>query len=273
MSEEKELPAEKTIVLMEENKINQNDPNGTFSINLPHPITLKEGDSLTLNKSFIDTSLQNLDFIRVEEDEQDVTIKTGIYYTDIEPNPTPTTKPTFGRWSVDASQRPQGTTYILNNQSDATLNTFLDWAVANQPTIGAGTDFNLELQPLADNNPASPLIGIAQYILIGAPDLGDAPTDPGAQGQVLQQKFLLGGYMNMKTISGNHEFYFYHRTATASDFSDPNGHTAVFSGWFDGNGARKGWRAKQNPDSTFPSPNPPFQQWYYLEVMLLLQII
>ena len=262
--QEQEFPAEKTILLLEQNKIDNNDdPNGTFSINLSNPITLNEGDSLTLNKSFIDTSLQNLNFIRVEEDEEILTIKTGIYYTDIELNPTPSTKPTFGKWSVEAAQRPQGDTYILNNQSDATLNTFLDWSVSNQPTIVGGTDFNLELKPLSDAAPTSPLIGIAQYVLVGAPDLGDAPTDPPGFGQTLQQKFLLGGYLNMKTISGSHEFYYYHRTAVAADFSDPQGHIAVFEGWFDGNGARKGWKAKANPNTTFPSPNPPYQRWYF----------
>ena len=260
-----QIPEVKTIMLLEENKINNDDPNGTFSINLPHPIVIKEGDEIALNHAFVDTSLQNLNFIQVDEDEQDVTISTGIYYTDIQPNSNDL-KPTWGRWSVPDADRPNGDSYILSNQSEASLNTFLDWNVTNQPTIDAGTAFNLRLATLQSLNPPDPLIGVAQYKLVGDPDLGDPPTDPTAPGQVIQQKFLLGGYLNMTTENGEHEFFYYHRTTTEAQFATPNMHLAVFSGWFDTTKsppARLGWKAKANPDTIFPSPNPPYYTWSF----------
>jgi len=261
-----QIPDVKTIMLLEENKMNNGDPNGTFSINLPHPIVIKEGDEVALNHAFVDTSLQNLNFIEVSDDEQDVTIKTGIYYTDLQAN-VGDLKPTWGKWSVPAADRPNGDTYILSNQSEASLNTFLDWNVTNQPTIGEGTAFNLRLATL-DSLPGTPdpLLGVAQYKLVGDPDLGDAPTDPGNYGQVVQQKFLLGGYLNMTTENGAHEFLYYHRTTTAAQMAVNNMHVAVFSGWFDTTKtppARRGWKAKANPDSIFPSTDPPFYRWYF----------
>jgi len=111
-----QIPEVKTIMLLEENKINNNDPNGTFSINLPHPIVIKEGDEIALNHAFIDTSLQDLNFIEVDDDEQDITISTGIYYTDIQANVNDL-KPSWGKWSVPDADRPNGDSYILSNGS------------------------------------------------------------------------------------------------------------------------------------------------------------
>lgn len=261
-----QIPEVKTIMLLEENKINNNDPNGTFSINLPHPIVIKEGDEIALNHAFIDTSLQDLNFIEVDDDEQDITISTGIYYTDIQANVNDL-KPSWGKWSVPDADRPNGDSYILSNQSEASLNTFLDWNVTNQPTIGVGTAFNLRLATLESLDPTDPLIGIAQYKLVGDPPTTLTPTDPPGFGQVVEEQFLLGGYLNMTTANGEHEFLYYHRTTTEAQFAIQNMHVAVFSGWFDTTKTpptRLGWKAKANPDTIFPPTTPPpYYRWYF----------
>ena len=119
-------PSTQTIVLLEENKIQQNDPNGTFTINLKHPVTLNNGESISLSKSFIDTSTLDTDFITISPEDSEVVIKSGLYYNDIEPNvaATPVTRPAFGNWNTEISDRPRGDTYILQNHSEAKLHTF-----------------------------------------------------------------------------------------------------------------------------------------------------
>ena len=142
MSKSQEPPptsATKIITLLEQQKIQQGDNNGTYSINLKHPIVLSNGDSINLAKGFIDTSAQDSNFIRIEPEETTITIKHGMYFTDSQPQPppvdppVPAVKPEWGRWSVAADERPQGTTYILQNQVESSLNTFFDWTTTNNP--------------------------------------------------------------------------------------------------------------------------------------------
>jgi len=261
------IAANQTIVLLEENKNAVSDPNGTFSINLPKPIVLKEGDALQLTKAFVDTSILDSNVINVTPEERSVTIQTGIYFTDVTDN-TDGTTPGYGLWSEE--NRPndpcRGQTYILQDQSSANLNTFFDWLGANNLAVTpAPPDFNVELIPVADNDPADPLIGKAEYIVKGGPDLGGAPADPASQNTPLVQPNMLNGYMNLKVVNDAHQFFFYHRTSTAATFDEPNGHTAIIEGWFDTASPpkRKGWKAKRNVDSTFASGNPPFTQWFF----------
>ena len=259
------IASTQTIVLLEENKNAISDSNGTFSINLPKPITLKEGDQLQLTKAFVDTSLEDSNIINVSPEERTLSIQTGIYFTDVTDNSAGST-PGYGLWSEE--NRPndpcRGQTYILQDQDSANLNTFFDWLGTNNPSVTpAPVDFNVELVPVADNDPSSPLIGKAEYIIKGAPDQGDAPADPASQNTALVQANMLNGYMNLKVVNDAHQFFFYHRTSTAATFDDPNGHTAIIEGWFDTTGKRKGWRAKRNVDSTFASGNPPYTQWFF----------
>ena len=259
------IASTQTIVLLEENKNAISDSNGTFSINLPKPITLKEGDQLQLTKAFVDTSLEDSNIINVSPEERTLSIQTGIYFTDVTDNSAGST-PGYGLWSEE--NRPndpcRGQTYILQDQDSANLNTFFDWLGTNNPAVTpAPVDFNVELVPVADNDPSSPLIGKAEYIIKGAPDQGDAPADPASQNTALVQANMLNGYMNLKVVNDAHQFFFYHRTSTAATFDDPNGHTAIIEGWFDTTGKRKGWRAKRNVDSTFASGNPPYTRWFF----------
>ena len=132
---------------MEQNKIKQNDPNGTFSINLKHPVTLNDGDAINLSKSFIDTSNLDTDFITIEPDETELTITTGLYLNDIEKNKDANETPDWGYWSMDPTERPRGTTFILQNHSEAPLHSFLNWTNAANPASAGSSvpDFNLEL--------------------------------------------------------------------------------------------------------------------------------
>ena len=260
-------PATKIITLLEQQKIQQGDPNGTYSINLKNEVVLNDGDSINLTKGFIDTSAQDSNFIRIEPEETTITIKHGMYFTDSQPQPppvdppVPAVKPEWGRWSVAADERPQGTTYILQNQVESSLNTFFDWTTTNNPFATTVPDFNVELHDIADGEPQ---FGIMHYKLIGAPDLGVPATLPPGLGQELEQKYILDGTLNLSTQNGSIDFLFY-----PLGYVVPvggigiNDHTATFTRWIDG-GVIKGWKAKANPDVTSPSPNPPFAHWSFL---------
>ena len=256
-------PATKIITLLEQQKIQQGDNNGTYSINLKHPIVLSNGDSINLAKGFIDTSAQDSNFIRIEPEETTITIKHGMYFTDSQPLPAagPATKPGWGRWSVAAGERPQGTTYILQNQVESSLNTFFDWTLANNPIATTVPNFNVELHVI---QVGEPLFGIMHYKLIGAPDLGIPATLPAAMGQELEQRYILDGTLNLSTQNGTIDFLFY-----PLGYVVPvggigiNDHTATFTRWIDG-GVIKGWKAKGNPAVTSPSANPPFAHWNFL---------
>ena len=256
------IAATKIITLLEQQKIQQGDANGTFSINLKHDIKLVEGDSISLSKGFIDTSSLDSNFIRVEDTETEITIKTGIYYNDIVPNPDNGVKPTFGLWSAPAADRPRGDTFILQNQSESSLNTFFDWRQANNTFIGANfTDFNLELQVISEGEPN---FGIFDYKLIGAPEL-DTPILPTAPGQVLVQRYINSGHLNLSTDEGTIDFLFYPLgyvpPVTGIGKQD---HTAVFTRWIEAL-VPKGWKAKSNLSTTLPAYNGPgYQRWSFL---------
>ncbi len=278
MAQPQTTPAIQTIVLLEQNKIEQNDPNGTFSINLPHPVTLNDGDAINLSKSFIDTSTEDTNFITISDDDADVVITTGLYLNDIEPNvpvDNPDSKPSFGEWSVPLAERPRGTTFICSNHSESNLHTFLTWEQSNNTFTPVGsTTFSVEFttidQAFVTANPSLlPYLGVAHYIVTGAPDLGDAPTDPASVQEVIQQKFILGGFVNNVTINNKHEFFFYHRSTLASQIDETNqNHIAVFDIWATNPAdplTRKGWRGKQNSDTTFPisAGQPVLGKWQF----------
>lgn len=263
MSKTQEPPptsATKIITLLEQQKIKQGDPSGTYSINLKHPVVLSNGDSINLAKGFIDTSAQDSNFIRVEPDETEITIKTGMYFTDSVVT-TDATNPAWGKWSVDANQRPEGTTYILQNQSEVALNTFFDWKVANNPFAGGATDFNIELQPIEEGDP---YYGDMHYKCIANGPPGLPSTLPAAQGQELEQRYFSGGLLNLSTLEGTIDFLYYpFGYVVPAGGVGKNDHTAVITRWSDKTGLL-GWKVKANALVTSPSPNPPFAHWFYL---------
>ena len=282
MTEPEVYPDTKIITLLESNAepVGSNYPNGTFDIQLDQQVTLKEGDTIELNKVFIDTTPSEETFITITEEESEITIKHGMYLTDMLPNDsipgTPATpaKPQWGNFSLPVGQRPDGKRYILQNEEPAFANTQLEWTQTNNPNLvatppnvtpgpGTITSFKTELSPLVpeDNN------GF-EYIVNPVP-AGPPPADPVQVGMVLTAPFYISGhcrliptYSDSKFI-GPYEFYYYSRhyvQATPGQFG-ANDHTAVFSRWTDASGKILGWKAKANPDTTETNP---IRQWNFM---------
>lgn len=273
MSEPLTTPAIQTIVLLEQNKIQMGDPNGTFTINLPSPITLQTGESITLSKSFVDTSESDTDFITILPEDSEVVITSGLYYNDIEKNTAAGDRPPWGKWSTDISERPRGTTYILSNHSEVALHTFIEWGSTINPGVTGVADFIIELTTIdaayLDSNPSlTGYLGKAHYVLTGKPLLDPAETgvNPTSTGAVIQQKFLLGGFMNMVTKNNKHQFYYYNRDTTPDQIdSETENHVAVFDVWEDNTGTILGWKASRNDATTYPidAGQDPFGKWTF----------
>ena len=58
MAQPQVFPDTKIITLLESNSINSDPLGGEFSINLNEQLVLKEGDTLELDKVFVDTHLR-----------------------------------------------------------------------------------------------------------------------------------------------------------------------------------------------------------------------
>lgn len=106
-----------------------------------------------------------------------------------------------------------------------------------------------------------------EYLISPGPggEVSGGGTDPVSVGEVIQQKFLLGGFMNIVTKNNIREIYYYHRSTTPDQISDPDGnaHVAVFTIWNDSTG-RKGWKGKANPTTTFPiGTQPALGKWTF----------
>jgi len=277
MSKPEPTPAIQTILLTEQNKIDKTDPNGSFSINLDAPVTLNDGDAITLSKSFVDTSAVDTDFIRVENDETDITISTGLYFNDLEANPAGTDTPPWGNWSTPQTQRPHGDTYILHNQSEVNLHSFMDWTLsgnpAQQPGTGSTTPFNVQLTTIDANfvtlnTSYAPYLNIAHYVVtkLEGDDSVPAPTDPAGPGLAIQEQFMLGAFVNNVTINNKHELFYYHRSALPVQIDETlQNHVAIFDNWNDVDGkSRLGWRGIQNPNCDFPDPAGTFFRWTFI---------
>ena len=252
-------PAIKTITLLEENKeAFVGDPNGTFTIQLKEELILKEGDELQVSKAFVDTTTIGSNFITVDDDETEIEIKTGIYYRDVVENtpsgttpPVTYTRPAWGKWSVDTTERRDGQKYILQNQEPSYLNTFFDWKGTDNPALiplpsPYPPDFNVELSPIdpVSNN------GF-QYNIIPEPAPGDTPAFPASPNLPLEQKYMLGGHMVFDQTKSEIRFLFYPRTFVPSGSTPAaNDHTAVITRWRDSTNSILGWKVIANPDTT-----------------------
>jgi hypothetical protein len=254
-SQPQPTPAIKTITLLEENKeAFIGDPNGTFTIQLKEELVLKEGDELQVSKAFVDTTTIGSNFITVDDDETEIEIKTGIYYRDIVENtasgttpPITYTRPAWGKWSVDTTERRDGQKYILQNQEPSYLNTFFDWKQENNPALiplpsPYPPDFNVELSPIdpATNN------GF-QYNIIPEPAPGDTPAFPASPNLPLEQKYMLGGHMVFDQTQSELRFLFYPRTFVPSGSTPAaNDHTAVITRWRDSTNSILGWKVMES---------------------------
>lgn len=264
MAQPATLPDIKILTLLEQNKVNAfNDVNGTYSINLNEEMVLKEGDELQITKAFIDTTSEGTNFITVDKDETDITIKTGMYYRDIINNdgdssaspPVPISKPTFGNWSVSADERQDGQPYILQNQSEAYLDTEMTWEVQEQELVGAspapvapGDDFGIQIKAVADPSTNN---GFG-YNVNPSPASGATPLLPTLPFNFIKQVNMIGGHCNLDTSSSALVFKFYPPGYTApGGVPGVNAHSALISRWFAADGKTiTGWKIIANPDTT-----------------------
>ena len=262
------LPDNKILTLLEQNKVNAfGDLNGTYSINLKEELILKEGDELQVTKAFIDTTSEGTNFITVEQndqvDETQITIKTGMYYRDIINNAgdpsgdpaTPISKPLFGNWSVSAEDRQDGQPYILQNQSEAYLDTEMTWEVGEQVLVGASPapvspddNFGIQIEAVADPSTNN---GFG-YNVNPSPTSGATPLLPTLPFNFIKQVNMIGGHCNLDTSSSALVFKFYPSSYTPpAGVPEVNAHSALISRWFETDGKTiKGWKIIANPNTT-----------------------
>lgn len=251
------IPTTKIITLLEENKINEQDDPGTFSLNLAEEIVLKEGDSLNVSSIYVDTTTEGTNFIEVDNDETEITITTGLYLTDQETIDPVGGQPPWFKGSVELGKRPDARKYILQNQSEAFLNTFFDWESDNNQHVTGGIgpidDFAVQLDTTIA--PAYQGYGF-QYTVIAEPQPGPAGIAPPAPNYNLQQEYMVGGHMILVSNITEFEFHYYPVGWTpAGGVINPNDHTAVITRWVEG-GVIKGWKVKKNPlRPPFANPN------------------
>jgi len=257
-----EAPDTKIITLLEQNKVNITDGPGTFSVNLSEQVVLKEGDSLTVANTFVDTTSLGTNFINVGADETDITINTGIYMVDTEVNTIdPTTYPPWFEGTIPAYDRPDARKYILQNQSQAFLNTYLNWKMADNPWPGSGpiANFTVELKPLT---PSDPGYGYGfQYQVISQTQPPPAPAFPPAPDYNLTEEYMIGGHVILVSNLEEFEFHYYPNGWTpAGGTVNPNDHSAVITRWVEG-GVIQGWKIQKN--FLRPPGLPENEQWLF----------
>lgn len=285
------LPNTKLITLLESDFVAASNgayPNGTFDVNLDQQLVLKERDSIVLDKAFIDTTPSEETFITITQEETEITIKHGMYLTDILPNDFSTVsgtketkKPAWGNWSTAIGNRPDGKKYILQNEQDVFNDTFLDWEQVNNanlvqivpggpapPAPGTVAQFKTELEALVPANN----YGFEYLVAPLLPPPSSLPltgSDPAAPGLVLDTIYYMGGHCRLIATGsvdkyvGPFEFYYYHRSfvpATDNVFPD-NSHTAVISRWTDTAGNILGWKIKGNADTIETTES---KKWLYM---------
>lgn len=268
MAQPQVFPDTKIITLLESNSINSDPLGGEFSINLNEQLVLKEGDTLELDKVFVDTTPSEETFITITEEEQEITIKHGMYLTDMIPNDassdgatppvlTPVL-PAWGSWSKGLADRPDGKKYILQNEELAFANQKLDWEQGNNQFAAAGLpEFKTEFTPLVpeDND------GF-EYIITALVPADATPVDlASTAGFTLDTKYYMNGHCRLiatgssDPLLGAFEFYYYNRYYTPpGGVFGVNDHQAVLTRWTNGKSGADfqilGWKIKANPDTT-----------------------
>jgi len=82
MSEKPVAPATKIITLLESNDVSNSQTAGQWSNNLNENTVLKEGDSIFVRQSMVDTTTETSGTIDVAHEEADITIQFGVYLQD-----------------------------------------------------------------------------------------------------------------------------------------------------------------------------------------------
>ena len=281
MSDQPEVyPDTKIITLLESNSIN-NQINGIFDVNLNEQVVLMEGDTLELNKVFIDTTPSEETFINITEEEKLFTIKHGIYLTDMLPNdltpldpgppavPAFQVKPSWGNWSVAQDNRPDGQKYIMQNEQPAFSNQKLNWEIANNGALiqrpGGAPPFPTPplpgAPPLAFETELTPLIPADhngfEYIITALVPADAVAAYPATPGTLLDTKYYMNGHCRLVStgsddpLVGPFVFHYYNRDylPTGGVFGD-NDNTAVIERWTNGVSGTgmiiKGWKIRAN---------------------------
>jgi len=122
MSKAPEFPATRIITLLEQN--DASDPNspstpGQWTNNLEENTILREGDTISVRQSMIDTTNESEGLIEVEADETEITIQFGMYVQDsgVGTEDAGTQAETYLTHSEAAGNIPNGRNYVLQNQS------------------------------------------------------------------------------------------------------------------------------------------------------------
>lgn len=167
MSTENEvIPSTRIITLLEAN--DARDPSvepvpGQWTNNLAENTIIREGDAITVKQSMIDTTSESEGLIEIGADEEDITIKFGMYLQDSGNgtldggNAQSTATGNFLTYSGDVLNTPSGKNYILQNYSDLPFTEC--WYVAGlqpvtssqetNPGVSPANDFSIQFHPTA----------------------------------------------------------------------------------------------------------------------------
>ena len=126
MSKQPEVfPATRIITLLEQNDATdpitkQTKPSGQWTNNLAENTVIREGDTISVKQSMIDTTNESEGLIEVLEDETEITIKFGMYVQDsgVGTEDAGVQPPTYLSHSNNfpSANVPNGRNYILQNQ-------------------------------------------------------------------------------------------------------------------------------------------------------------
>ena len=109
------------ITLLESNDVSKSNTNGQWSNNLAEETILREGDSIVVRNSMIDTTNESTGIIEViEGEETEITIQYGMYLQDSgngQENGGNSQTVDFLNFSEDDTSSPSGKNYILQNHS------------------------------------------------------------------------------------------------------------------------------------------------------------
>ena len=149
------------ITLLESNDVSFSPVDGQWVNNLNENTVLREGDSLTVRQSMIDTTSDSIGLIDVKPEDSIITIQHGIYSVDagdgvadnslVGPDGQTSTIEPYQHFSDATQNHPSGNLYVLQNQQLAPGNTKIYYrAGAGRGVIGTINPPNPDSVPSAD---------------------------------------------------------------------------------------------------------------------------
>ena len=170
MSKQPEVfPATRIITLLEQNDATdpitkQTKPSGQWTNNLAENTVIREGDTISVKQSMIDTTNESEGLIEVLEDETEITIKFGMYVQDsgVGTEDAGVQPPTYLSHSNNfpSANVPNGRNYILQNQvkglpfQELWYNAGSSYAgnTAINPGTSPANDFSIKFIPAASTD-------------------------------------------------------------------------------------------------------------------------